>query len=429
MQGRTRVIPMIDELAIRGGRPVRDTILPFVPESADIGEEEVEAALGVLRTKRLSQLVGEEVSKFEEDFSKYYGVKHAIAVTSGTTALHLALAAAQLGPGGDVVLPPYTFMATANAILHQGLVPVFADVNPQTYNLDPDEVDRRVTEKTKAIIPVHMLGQPADMRFVLEVARRHGLMVIEDCAQANGAEYQGRKVGTFGDIGCFSFYLNKHITTGGEGGMLITNDDELAERARSIANHCRVRVSPYPNVPAHNVYWGVGYNYRMTEIQAAIGRVQLRRLESFVEKRRKNAEYLTRRIREIPGLEPPYVASGARHVYWAYGALVVPEKLGASRDSFARALLAEGVKAEGYCPIPVHLQEVVRDKVGYGKTSFPFDNPLYGRVVSYHPGLCPRAEQLSQRDLLLPVYQTLTDRDLDDVTAALEKVARNATSL
>ncbi len=356
-------------------------------------------------------------------------MKHAVAVNSGTTALHLATAAAQLGPGDDIILPPYTFMATANAVLHQGLVPVFADINRQTYNLDPNEVDRRATEKTKAVIPVHMLGQPADMQQILKVARQHDLVVIEDCAQANGAKYQGRKVGTFGDIGCFSFYLNKHITTGGEGGMVITNDDEVAERARSIANHCRVRVSPYPNVPAHNVYWGVGYNYRMTEIQAAIGRVQLGKLDTFIVKRRKNAEHLTKRIQEIPGLEPPYVAPDTMHVYWAYGALVVPEKLGASRDSFAKALLAEGIKAEGYCPIPVHLQEVMRNKVGFGRTSFPFDNPLYGRVVSYRRGLCPRAEELSERDLLLPVYQTLTDGDLDDVAAALEKVARNASSL
>jgi len=420
---------MTDELAIRGGSPVRGTVLPFVPERADIGDEEVDAALEVLRTKRLSQLVGEEVSRFEEAFSKYYGVKHAVAVTSGTSALHLALAAAQLGPGEDVILPPYTFMATANAVLHQGLVPLFADVNPQTYNLDPNEVERRVTEKTKAVIPVHMLGQPADMQPILKVARQHGLMVIEDCAQANGAEYKGKKVGAFGDIGCFSFYLNKHITTGGEGGMLITNDEELAERARSIANHCRVHVSPYPSVPAHNVYWGIGYNYRMTQIQAAIGRVQLRKLDTFIAKRRKNAEYFTKRIREIPGLRPPYVDPNVRHVYWAYGAVIVPEILGASRDSFAKALLAEGIKAEGYCPIPVHLQEVMRNKVGYGKTSFPFDNPLYGRAVSYQRGLCPAAEELSQQDLLLPVYQTLTDRDLDDVVAALEKVARNASSL
>lgn len=420
---------MTDELAIRGGRPVRDTVLPFVPESADIGDDEVDAVLKVLRTKRLSQLVGEEVRRFEEAFSNYYGVKHAVAVNSGTTALHLALAAAQLGPGDDVILPPYTFMATANAVLHQGLIPVFADINPQTYNLDPKELDGRVTEKTKAVIPVHMLGQAADMQLIVKVARQHDLVVIEDCAQANGAEYRGRKVGTFGDIGCFSFYLNKHITTGGEGGMLITNDDELAERARSIANHCRVRVSPYPSVPAHNVYWGVGYNYRMTEIQGAIGRVQLGKLDTFIAKRRKNAEHVTKRIREIPGLEPPYVDPYAMHVYWAYGALVVPEKLGASRDSFAKALLAEGIKAEGYCPIPVHLQEVMRNKMGFGRTSFPFDNPLYGRVVSYHRGLCPRAEELSQRDLLLPVYQTLTDGDLDDVAAALEKVARNASLL
>ena len=296
---------MKEELAIKGGKPVRETILPFVPREADVTQEEINAVVEVLISKRLSQLVSEKVSEFEEGFAKYCGIKHAIAVNSGTTALHVALAAAGIGPGNDVILPPYTFMATANAILHQNLVPIFADVDPKTYNIHPEEVKKRIMKKTKAIIPVHMLGQPADMDPIMEVAKRHDLIVIEDCAQANGAEYKDRKVGTFGDMGCFSFYLNKHMTSGGEGGMIITNDEKLAKRARSIANHCRPEVSPYPNVPAHNVYWSIGYNYRMTAIQAAMGLVQLRRLDKFIEKRRKNAEYLTKHIKEIEGIQPP----------------------------------------------------------------------------------------------------------------------------
>ena len=418
-----------EKLALLGGKPVREEILPFVPEEANIGEEEIEAVLEVLRSRKLSQLVSDKVKEFEEEFAKYYGVKHAIAVSSGTTALHVALAATGIGAGDGVILPPYTFMATANAILHQNAVPVFADIDPKTYNIDAESIREAATEKTKIVIPVHMLGQPADMDSILKVAKEKDLIVIEDCAQANGAEYKGRKVGTFGTFGCFSFYLNKNITSGGEGGMIITNDDELAEKARSIANHCRVKESPYPDVPAHNVYWGIGYNYRMTAIQAAIGLVQLKKLDEFNEIRRRNAEYLTNQIKDMEGLEPPYVSPDVKHVYWAYGARVIKEKLGISRNQFARALLAEGIRAEGYAPIPVHLQRVIKEKVGYGKLHCPYDCPFYGEKPRYTEGLCPKAEKLCGEDLLLPVYPTLSRQDLDDVVKALAKIVASKEEL
>jgi len=418
-----------EKLALLGGNPVRGEILPFVPEDANIDEEEIEAALEVLRSKKLSQLASAKVGEFEEAFAEYYGVKHAIAVSSGTTALHVALAAMGLGAGDGVILPPYTFMATANAILHQNAVPVFADIDPKTYNIDSESIRNVATRKTKAIIPVHMLGHPADMDSILEAAKEKDLIVIEDCAQANGAEYKGRKVGTFGTFGCFSFYLNKNITSGGEGGMVITNDDDLAEKAWSIANHCRVKVSPYPNVPAHNVYWGIGYNYRMTAFQAAVGLTQLKKLDKFNEVRRKNAEYLTKEIKKIDGLEPPYVSPNVNHVYWAYGVRVISEKLGISRDQFAKALLAEGIRAEGYAPIPVHLQKVIREKVGYGKFHCPFDCPFYGEKPKYMEGMCPKAERLCNEDLLLPVYPTLSKQDLEDVSKALAKVAAHKEEL
>jgi dTDP-4-amino-4,6-dideoxygalactose transaminase len=417
------------KLAIEGGKPVRKNILPFVPEEADVTEEEINAIMEVLKTKRLSQLTSEKTHEFEEAFAKYYGVKYAIAVNSGTTALHVALAAAGVGPKSDVILPPYTFMATANAILHQTAVPNFADVNLKTYNLDPEDFEKRITPKTKAVIPVHMLGQPADMDPIMEIAEKHNLSVVEDCAQANGAEYKGKKVGTFGDFGCFSFYLNKHMTTAGEGGMIITGDEKLAKKARSIANHCRVEVSPYPDVPAHNVYWGIGYNYRMTALQAAMGIVQLRRLDGFIKKRIKNAEYLTKHLKDVHGIKTPFVSKDVKHVYWAYGALVIEEELGVSRDKFAKALLGEGIRAEGYCPIPVHLQDVFKNKTGYGGTTFPFENSLYGQPLSYQKGICPKAEKLSSQDLLLPVYHMLTERDLDDIVTAIKKVVTNVDKL
>lgn len=418
-----------EKLAIKGGKPVREDILPFVPAEADVTEEEMNAVVEVLKTKRLSQLVSEKVREFEEAFAKYYGVDYAIAVNSGTTALHVALAAAGVGPKNDVILPPYTFVATANAILHQTAVPNFADVDPRTYTLDPEDFEKRITPKTKAVIPVHMLGHPADMDPIMEIAERHNIVVIEDCAQANGAEYKGKKVGTFGDIGCFSFYLNKHMTTGGEGGMIITNDEKLAKKARSIANHCRVEVSPYPHVPAHNVYWGIGYNYRMTAIQAAMGIIQLRRLNDFIEKRRRNAEYLTKHLDNISGIRLPFVSKDVKHVYWAYGIVVIEEELGVSRDRFSEALLAEGIKTEGYCPIPVHLQDLFKNKTGYGNTTFPFENPLYNQEFSYRKGLCPKAEKLCSQDLLLPVYHTLTEKDLSDIVTAIKKVVNNIDEL
>jgi len=420
---------MKEKLAEKGGKPIRRTVLNFVPTRADLGKEEIHAVVDVLSSGELSQLAGEKVHEFEEAFAKYHGADHGIAVSSGTTALHVALAAAGLGPGDNVVLPPYTFMATANAVLHQNCIPVFADVDPRTYTIDPEEVDTIITRKTGAIIPVHMLGQPADMQAIMEIAERRNLVVIEDCAQACGAEYRGKKVGTFGDFGCFSFYLNKHMTTGGEGGMIITSSSKLAKKARSIANHGRVEVSPYSNVPAHNVYTCIGYNYRMTALQAAMGLVQLGRLNKFIEKRRKNADYLTRHIKKLIGIKPAYVRKDVKHVYWAYGALVTREQLGVSRDRLREALLAEGINSEGYCPIPVHLQSVILKKIGYGKTKFPFEYPGQREKTEYRKGLCPKAEKLSSQDLLLPVYPSLTQNDLKDVTSALDKVATNADRL
>jgi dTDP-4-amino-4,6-dideoxygalactose transaminase len=414
---------LIETLALDGGKPVRAKVLPFEPEEADIGPTEINAAIRVLKSNKLSQLSGEEVANFEKEFAEYYGVRNAIATSSGTTALHAALAGLGIGPGDEVILPPYTFIATANAILHQNGVPIFADIDPTTFNISAKAIQERASPRTKVAMPVHMLGNPAEMDDILKVAKEKNLFVVEDCAQADGAEYKGKKVGTFGEAGCFSFYLNKNITSGGEGGMVITNNDALADKIRSICNHCRVKESPFPNVPAHNVYWGIGYNYRMTSVQAAIGRVQLKKLDKLNAVRQKNAAFLRKELSGIEGVGIPPIRSHVKHVYWAFGINVIKEKLGASRDEFAQALLKEGIKTEGYCPIPVHLQEVFRKKVGYGSTHYPFDSPLYKGKVEYKEGLCPEGEKLSQQDLLLPVYPALTVKDLGDVVHGVKKVA------
>lgn len=415
---------MTEKLALHGGKPVRSKLLTFEPEVADIGPAEISAAVRVLKSNKLSQLSGEEVADFEHEFAEYYGARNAIATSSGTTALHAALAGLGVGPADEVILPPYTFIATANAILHQNGIPIFADIDPVNFTISAKAIQEKASPRTKVVMPVHMLGNPAEMDDIMKVSKEKNLFVVEDCAQADGAEYKSKKVGTFGEAGCFSFYLNKNITSGGEGGMVITDNDALADKIRSVINHCRVKESPYPNVPAHNVYWGIGYNYRMTSVQAAIGRVQFKKLDKLNEVRRRNAKFLANELSGLEGVEIPPVRPYVKHVYWAFGIRILKDKLGATRDQFSQALLKEGIKTEGYCPIPVHLQEVFRKKVGYGGTRYPFDSPLYKGKVDYREGLCPEGEKLSQDDLLLPVYPTLTPKDLNDIVLGVKKVAK-----
>lgn len=414
------MVGKLEKLAIEGGEPVRRAPLPPHPMFT---EEEIEAVVEVLRARTWGGFMSTKVREFEEEFARYHGVKHAISVSSGTAALHLALAGIDVGPGDEVILPPYTFISTANAILHNNAIPIFADVDSKTGNIDPTEIEKKISDRTKAVLPVHMLGQPADMDPIMEVAEKHDLYVIEDCAQAAGAEYKDRKVGTIGHIGAFSFQDSKNMTTG-EGGMVITNREELAEKVWSYRNHCRPRTSPYPNVGPWNVFWGIGWNLRMTALEAAIGSVQLGKLDMFNEQRIRNAKYITRSLEDLDGIEPPYVIPEVKHVYWEYGSRVDPERLG-SRDRLAFALAAEGIyPVGGYCPIPVHLQDLFTRKVGYGETHCPFNCPFYGKKIEYMEGLCPRAEKMAKEDLLLPVYPALTGEDLSDVVKALEKVVR-----
>jgi perosamine synthetase len=263
-------------LALLGGKPVRTEPFPDYPV---IGAEEKLAVMEVLDSGRLSTfsasrqgfLGGQKIQAFEAAFAEYHGTAHAIAVNSATSGLHAAVAACEIGPGDEVIVPPYTFTATATAVLHHNAIPVFADIDPVTFCLDAARVEAAVTPRTKAIIPVHLLGHPADMDAIMAVAQRHGLKVIEDCAQAPGARYKGRLVGTMGDCGVFSFQETKNMATG-EGGMVITNDDAIAERARMVRNHGEAVVA---GEARRYLTSTIGWNYRMTEIEAAIGLVQL----------------------------------------------------------------------------------------------------------------------------------------------------------
>lgn len=407
-----------EKLAVEGGTPVRKEPLPLEP---DITEEEIVAVLEVMRSKKLSQLAGNYVEDFEVEFARYIGTKYAVAVNSGTAALSLAVAALQVGTGDEVILPPYTFVATANGILQQNSIPIFADVDKETFNLDPRRLEAKISDKTRAIMPVHMMGQPCDMDPIMEIARKRNLFVIEDSAQAAGAEYKGRKVGSIGDVGCFSFYMNKNMTSA-EGGMLVTNDERVAERAMMFRNHCRPETSNVPNVPAYNVFTGIGWNFRMNSLQAVIGRTQLKRLDQSNHRRSMNAEFIRHHVKPFEWLVPQRVLKDTNPVYW-FQAFRIRDSSKINRDELTAAISAEGVKAEGYAPIPVHLQEVFTKQVGYGKTHCPFDCPVYGKKVEYKMGDCPEAETLCKEDVIIPCYHALRGSDLNDIVGAVTKVA------
>jgi dTDP-4-amino-4,6-dideoxygalactose transaminase len=350
-----------------------------------IGQEEIDAVVAVLRSGQLVQ--GELVERLERRFAEMIGVEHAVAVSSGTAALHLALLAHGIGPGDEVITTPFTFIASANAALYAGARPVFVDIRADTFNLDPALIEAAITPRTRAIIPVHLYGQPAEMGAIGALAARHGLAVVEDAAQAHGAAIDGRPVGTFGTA-CFSFYATKNAITG-EGGMITTGDDRIARQLRMLRSHGqRERYH-------HEI---LGYNYRMMDLQAAIGLAQLDRLEDLTRRRIANAERLTARI---DAFTTPRPLPGYRHVYHQY-TVRIPE----GRDEAVRLLKEAGVGASIHYPIPVHQQ------------------PLY-RDLGYRDSL-PVAERASREVLSLPVHPALTETDLEQIAGAVARLPQPA---
>jgi len=343
-----------------------------------IGPDEVAAVSDVLMSGMLSQ--GEKVAEFEQKFATYCGTAHAVAVNNGTAALHAALLACDIGPGDEVIVPAFSFIATATAVSMCGAKPVFADVDEQTFNIRPDQVNERITPKTKAVIGVHLFGQPFDVNTVQEICEAHNLVLIEDAAQAHGAQYRGVKVGNFGKAGCFSFYATKNMITG-EGGMVTTSDKLTADRLRLIVNHGQSEKY------LHTV---LGYNYRMTDISAAIGIVQLKKLDKFNLRRRKNAEYYTANL-TAKGLVKPVVSDNVSHVYHQY-VVRLTEAFPLSRTAFMDYLKGKGIGSAVHYPIPIHRQ------------------PLYAPVAE--PDTCPVATRLADSVLSLPVHPSLDTKDL-----------------
>jgi len=352
----------------------------MIPINApQFGEEEIAVVAKVLKSGMLTHGLGAGpmVTKFEKDFAKFVKAKHAIAVNSGTAALHSALMGTGIKSGDEVILPSFTFVATAEAIVFAGAKPVFVDIDPETYNISPAKIEKAITKKTKAIMPVDLYGLPADMQPIREIADKHGLLVIEDAAQAHGAIYKGKPAGAFADAACWSFYISKNMTTG-EGGMITTNNDEIAEKMWFI--RCHGEKEKYKSLM-------LGHNYRMPEIEAAIGCVQLEKLPKFLDKRRKNAEKLTDILNEAKKLSLPKEPKGFKHSWYLYTVRLKGAKE-EERDKIAEELRRKGVGVGVYYVNPVHLMPYYS---GFGKYKLPETETASKQVFSLpvHPGVTP----------------------------------------
>jgi dTDP-4-amino-4,6-dideoxygalactose transaminase len=405
---------MDQKLAIDGGQPVRTLEFPVWPVW---DQREEELLLEVLHSGQWGILNGGKVAEFEAQFSEFVGAKRTLCVTSGTSALEIALRALGIGPGDEVITTPYTFVATPSAAFLTGAAPVFVDIDPETYLLDPAQVEAAITERTKAVIPVHIAGCPSDMDGLLAVARTHGLYFLEDACQAWGAEWNGKPVGALGDLGCFSFQASKNINAG-EGGAIVTNNDELAERCWSLHNVGRIRTGAWYQ---HEF---LGWNYRMTEWQGAVLLAQLSRLPEHMALREDNASYLTDRLGQVPGLTPAKVDPRVtRHAWHLYMMSYDPEAFGGwPCERFIAALNAEGIPCSpGYRPLnrmPA-LRRALAEQMGQidpWNTS-ETDLPAFSD--------CPVTEDLCQRTVWFKQTMLLGDHeDMDDIVAAVTKIQR-----
>lgn len=419
----------MNKLALHGGPAIRKT--PF-PEYRSIGAEEKMAAMAVLDSGVLSQFLGTwspdfyggpRVQALERAWEAYFGVSHAVSVNSATSGLYAAVGAAGIGPGDEVIVSPYTMSASATAALIYGAIPVFADIDPDTFCISATSIRQRISPRTKSIIVVDIFGHPADMDPIMSLAEEFGLVVIEDAAQAPGATYKGRFAGTLGHIGVFSLNYHKTIHCG-EGGIVVTNDARLADRLQLIRNHAEAVVEKKGTEDLVNL---VGFNYRMTEIEAAIATEQLKKLPALVAARQTAASYYARRLDGRDGLMLPRVDAHVTHGYYVHPIKYDADVTGVPRQCFVEAIRAEGIPISAGYVEPLYLQPLYQKQIAFGKSGYPFA----GRPVNYHRGLCPVAEAMHFEQLAVNpmVHASLSPDDLKDVADAYEKVMDNIAEL
>lgn len=358
---------------------------------------ELEYVIDCIKSNWISSL-GKYISQFEERFAQYCGVRYGVCTTSGTTALHLALVSLGIGKGDEVIVPAFTMVAPVFAILYTGAKPVLVDCEPETWNMDVTQIEKKLTRNTRAILPVHIYGHPCDMEPILEIARKYNLYVVEDAAEAHGAEYKGKKVGGIGDVGCFSFYANKLITTG-EGGMIVTNNEEVAQKARRLKDQA---YSPEKRF----LHTDLGFNYRMTNIQAAIGLAQLEKMDELVERRRKNARLYGELLREVEGIRLPPQKEWAKNVYWMYS-ILIEDGFRISRDELQVKLRENGVDTRPFF-IPMHQQPAFRNLGLFEGESYPV------------------SEEISRTGMYLPSGSGLKEEEIEQVCTTLKRVRKLA---
>ena len=426
------------KLAIKGGNPVRTELFPVYNT---IGEEEKKAVKKVLDSGNLSQFLGAwhkdfyggpMVQKFEEDWAQFFDSKYAISVNSNTSGLFTAIGACNIKAGDEVIVSAYTMSASALAPIIYGAVPIFADVDANNFGLSPESIESMITPRTKAILIVHIFGNPAKMDEIIRIAKKYNLYVIEDCAQAPLATYKDKKVGTMGDIGIFSLNYHKHIHTG-EGGVLTTNNEDLAERIYLIRNHGENIVEPKG---VKNIFNSHGFNFRMTEMEAAIGIQQLKKLPKLIDERIANVAELDKGLSDIQALITPFVEIGSKHVYYLHALKYDSDIMGVHRNTFVQAIKAEIPSAilredtpligAGYVK-PLYLQPLYQQRA----THCSFNCEKYKGSVDYSKGICPNVERLHFEELITHEYMRpgMSVRDIQDVIDAFHKVADNIDEL
>ncbi|OGS36492.1 MAG: spore coat protein [Elusimicrobia bacterium RIFOXYB2_FULL_49_7] len=402
-------------LAINGGTKIKTT--PY-GTGKRFGEEEIQELREALEQNTLFYWKGTKVKQFCEEFAQLYGAKRCVGVSSGTAGIHVAIGALGLTPGTEVITSPITDMGTLIGLLYQGCIPVFADLDPHTYNMDASSVEKSITSHTKAILLVHLAGNPCDMDKMMAIAKKHKLYVIEDCAQSYMCEYKGKLAGSFGDFGCFSLNDFKHISAG-DAGMVITNDPELGQKAAWFADKNYYRdgalVGKSPKLLAPN--------YRMNELEGAVALAQLKKLKGICSRRTQLGDRLTAGIKDIPGIMPHEVTPGGKSSYWFYLMRIDEKKFGVSREDFAKTLQAEGINnwVECYSNMPKYMHDLLINRTIFPGSTYPLD--INGRSYHYKPGMCPVAEEIIKTSIYIPISEFYTDQDIDENIAAIKKVA------
>ena len=405
----------MNKIALYGGTPTKTT--PY-GTGKRFGDEELVNLKEALEQNTLFYWKGNMTKRFCKKFADMYGSKYCAAASSGTAAIHVALGAVGVGPGDEVITSPITDMGSVIGILYQNAIPVFADLDPHSYNMDPASVEAKITPRTKAIVVVHLAGNAAEIDEIVRIAKKHNVYVIEDCAQTYCCKYKGQYVGTFGDIGCFSLNDFKHISAG-DGGMIITNDEQLYYNALWFAdkNYNRHGENVSKNTPF------LAPNYRMNELTAAVALAQLDKVEDICAKRHHYGDCLNAALKNIPGVYPHKVLADCESSYWFYLFRVNESELKVSRNEFVKALQAEGINAsEGYIPFCVYQYDMFKNKTVYpGSTQYPLDG-THGNSIQYQDGDCPIAEEILDTCVRINVNEFFTEQDLEETIAAVQKV-------